>query len=265
MRSESTSFGTLRVGVLIAARVPERCPHASYTCRRLLWCAQRGVFEESFVPAPLRPSRRVRRPSADTLLRDRLPPGQIAARRWPVLHQGEVPVFDAATWDLKVFGQVRRPLRLTWDEFQALPQTEMDGDLHCVTRWSKLDNTWRGVELRLLLDRAELTTGAAHLTFHSEGGYTANLALDALDEPILLATHHDGEPLTPEHGFPLRVIAPARYAWKSAKWLRGIEVLAEDEPGFWERYGYHNEADAWREERFAPDDGSDEVRQVGGR
>lgn len=205
------------------------------------------------MPTPLRPATRVRRPVADTTLRDRLPPGQIAARRWPVLHQGEVPAFDAATWDLAVSGAVTHPFRLTWGEFQALPQTEMDGDLHCVTRWSKLNNTWRGVELRLLLDRAGPTLAAQHMVFHCEGGYTANLALDALAGPILLATHHDGEPLTPEHGFPLRVVAPARYAWKSAKWLRGIDILAEDEPGFWERYGYHNEADAWREERFAPD------------
>jgi DMSO/TMAO reductase YedYZ molybdopterin-dependent catalytic subunit len=207
------------------------------------------------VPTPVRPAARVRRPTADTSLHDRLPPGQIAARRWPVLHQGEVPPFDPATWDLHIFGRVTRPLRLSWDEFQALPQSVMDGDLHCVTRWSKLDNTWRGVELRHLLDQAGLEPDAAHLLFHCDGGYTANLALDALDERVLLATHHDGEPLTPEHGFPLRVVAPARYAWKSAKWLRGIEVLAEDVPGFWERYGYHNEADAWREERFAPESG----------
>ncbi|MDQ4099767.1 MAG: sulfite oxidase-like oxidoreductase [Chloroflexota bacterium] len=202
---------------------------------------------------PLRPAARVRRPSANTALDARLPPGQIAAKRWPVLHQGEVPPFDPTTWDLRVFGRVARPLRLSWEEFGALPQTEMTGDLHCVTRWSKLDNSWRGVALNVLLEQASPTEEAAHLLFHCDGGYTANLALEATDELILLATHHDGAPLTPEHGYPLRVLAPERYAWKSAKWLRGIEVLTEDRPGFWERYGYHNEADAWREERFAPE------------
>ncbi len=206
---------------------------------------------------PLRPAARVRRPAANSVLRDRLPPGQIAAKRWPVLHQVEVPPFDPKTWDLRVFGRVARPLCLSWQEFEALPQTEIAGDLHCVTRWSKLDNSWRGVWLNVLLERAGPTTDAAHLLFHCDGGYTANLAIEAADGLILLATHHDGAPLTPEHGYPLRVVAPERYAWKSAKWLRGIEVLAEDQPGFWERYGYHNEADAWREERFAPE--GDEV------
>ena len=201
---------------------------------------------------PLRLAARVRRPSADTSLRDRLPPGQIAARRWPVLHQGEVPPFDPATWDLRVFGRVLRPVRWSWDAFQALPRSVMDGDLHCVTRWSKLENTWAGVELDVVLELAGLAPDAAHVLFHCAGGYTANLAVDGLGGRVLLATHHDGEPLTPEHGAPLRVVAPERYAWKSAKWLREIEVLAEDEPGFWEQYGYHNEANAWREERFAP-------------
>lgn len=177
----------------------------------------------------------------------------MAARRWPVLHQGDVPSFDPETWDLRVLGRVSRPLTLTWGEFQQLPHTIMDGDLHCVTRWSKLDNTWAGVCLQTVLERAGVEPEAAFVLFHCDGGYTANLALAGNGDRVLLATDHGGEPLSPEHGFPLRVVAPDRYAWKSAKWLRQIEVRADDEPGFWERYGYHNEADVWREDRFEPD------------
>ncbi len=170
-----------------------------------------------------------------------------------MLHQGEVPTFDPATWDFQVYGQLERPLRLTWQEVQDLPRTVMTGDLHCVTRWSTLDNTWGGVLLRDVLDRAGVADDAAHLLIHCDGGYTTNLAIAAIDARVLLATDHDGAPLTPEHGFPLRIVFPDRYAWKSAKWVRGLEVRIEDEPGFWERYGYHNEADVWEEERFAPD------------
>ncbi len=194
----------------------------------------------------------VKRPKIDPSLAGRLPPGQHLTQRWPVLHQGAVPPFDPASWVFRVFGLVERPLRLTWPEFQALPRTTVGADMHCVTRWSKLDNVWEGVSARELLARARPLAEARFVLFHADGDYTANLPLAAFDdEDVLLALKHGGEDLTPEHGAPLRAVVPKRYAWKSAKWLRGIEFLAEDQPGFWENYGYHNDADPWREERFA--------------
>lgn len=196
--------------------------------------------------------RAVRRPAIAPDLAERLPPGQVPTRRWPVLHHGEVPPFAPDTWDLRVFGLVGTPLRLDWEAFSALPRVTVTGDMHCVTRWSKLDNRWEGVAARELLALAGVGPEARFVLFHAEGGYTANLPLAALDdEDAILATAHDGEPLTPEHGAPLRVVIPRRYAWKGAKWLRGIELLAEDRPGFWEEYGYSPTADPWREERFA--------------
>jgi len=196
--------------------------------------------------------RAIKRPQIDPGLAHRLPPGQHLARRLPVLHHGDVPPFDPATWDLRVSGLVERPLRLTWPEFQQLPRVTVDGDLHCVTRWSKLDNRWEGVAARHVIALAGVKPEARFVLFHADGGYTANLPLAAFDaDDALLALARDGEPLTPEHGAPLRVVVPRRYAWKSAKWLRGIEFLAEDRPGFWEEYGYHHDGDPWREERFA--------------
>ena len=196
--------------------------------------------------------RAIKRPTIAPEQAERLPPGQVLTRRWPVLHHGEIPPFDPTTWDLRVFGLVTEPLRLDWDAFQALPRVTVTGDMHCVTRWSKLDNRWQGVAAREILARAGVLPDARFVLFHAEGGYTANLPLAALDDnDAILATAHDGEPLTPEHGAPLRVVIPKRYAWKGAKWLRGIELLAEDRPGFWEGYGYSATADPWREERFA--------------
>ena len=196
--------------------------------------------------------RGVKRPTIPPALADRVPPGQHVATRWPVLHHGDVPPFDPTTWDFRVFGLVEAPLRLTWDEFLALPRVSRAGDLHCVTRWSKLDNAWQGVPARDVVGRAGPRPEARFALFHAEGGYTANLPLAALDD-ALLALAHDGEPLTPEHGFPLRAVVPSRYAWKGAKWLRAVEFLANDQPGFWESFGYHPNADPWREERFAED------------
>jgi DMSO/TMAO reductase YedYZ molybdopterin-dependent catalytic subunit len=194
----------------------------------------------------------LKRPKVPVELADRVPPGQYPTDRWPVLHVGAVPGFDPATWDVQVFGLVERPMRLTWAELQALPTVEITADMHCVTRWSKLGNRWEGVALRHLLDLAGVKPQARYLVFHCEGGYTANLPLEvAGGDDVLLALKHGGEPLAPEHGFPLRAVVPKRYAWKSAKWLRGIELLAEDRPGFWEQYGYSNSADPWQEERFA--------------
>ena len=196
---------------------------------------------------------RFRRPTVSEEVAPRLPPGQFATPRWPVLHQGEIPPFDPSTWALRVWGLVRQSLTLTWEQFLELPTAEGSGDLHCVTRWSSLGHAWRGVSPREIAARAGLDPGARFVLLHGEAGYSANVPLDVLmGEDVVLATHHDSEPLTPEHGAPVRAVVPGRYAWKSVKWLRGIEFLAEDRPGFWEGYGYSSSADPWREERFAP-------------
>jgi DMSO/TMAO reductase YedYZ molybdopterin-dependent catalytic subunit len=181
----------------------------------------------------------------------RLPPGQYLTEKWPVLHAGSVPKTDLAAWDFQVFGEVERPLTLSWDELQALPSTEITVDIHCVTRWSRFDASFRGVHWRELANLVEPKPHAGFVVAHAEQGFTANVPLEALeDEHALLAYEADGEPLTPEHGWPLRLVVPSRYFWKSAKWLRGLELRTTDQPGFWERYGYHNDADYWKEERY---------------
>lgn len=182
----------------------------------------------------------------------RLPPGQIVTEKWPVLHHGTVPAIDLARWDLVVDGLVARPQRWTWDEFQRLPRTQVHSDIHCVTRWSRYDNTWEGVPLREVLALAAPEPGGRFAIVHAEAGFTTNLPIsELLQDDVLLADRHDGQPLAPEHGWPLRLVVPRRYFWKSAKWIRRIEVAGRDEPGFWERNGYHNDADPWREERFS--------------
>jgi DMSO/TMAO reductase YedYZ molybdopterin-dependent catalytic subunit len=182
----------------------------------------------------------------------RLPPGQYLTDKWPVLHAGSVPKTDLATWDFRVFGEVESPVTLSWEELQALPSTEIELDIHCVTRWSRFDARFRGVHWRDLAELAKPKPAGRYVVAHAEQGFTANLPLRALaDENALIAYEADGVPLTPEHGWPLRLVIPSKYFWKSAKWLRGIELTARDQPGFWERYGYHNEADYWKEERYA--------------
>jgi DMSO/TMAO reductase YedYZ molybdopterin-dependent catalytic subunit len=182
----------------------------------------------------------------------RLPPGQYLTEKWPVLHAGTVPDTDLATWDFTVSGEVEEPLRLTWEEFKALPATEITTDIHCVTRWSRFDTSFKGVRWRDLAELVRPKPSARFVLAHAEQGFTANMPLEALeDEDALLAYDADGEPLTPEHGWPLRLVVPSRYFWKSAKWLRGLELLDRDQPGFWERYGYHNDADYWKEERYS--------------
>jgi DMSO/TMAO reductase YedYZ molybdopterin-dependent catalytic subunit len=183
----------------------------------------------------------------------RVPPGQVIASRWPVLHQGAVPEFDPATWDFRVWGLVQAAATWDWAEFQLLPVVSRTGDLHCVTRWSSLDHEWTGVAARTIAELAGPLPDARFVMLHGDGGYTANLPIDVfLGDDVVLAIRHDGEPLSLPHGAPVRAVVPARYAWKSVKWLRGIEFLAQDEAGFWEQYGYSNSADPWREERFAP-------------
>ena len=182
---------------------------------------------------------------------DRLPPGQYLTEKWPVLHAGTVPNTDLATWDFRVFGEVESPVTLSWDEFTALPTREITIDIHCVTRWSRFDTSFKGVHWSELAKVVKPKPSARYVVAHAEQDFTANVPLAALeDEEALLAYEADGEPLTPEHGWPLRLVIPKRYFWKSAKWLRGIELLDHDEPGFWERLGYHNEADYWKEERY---------------
>ncbi|MHB8959654.1 MAG: sulfite oxidase-like oxidoreductase [Candidatus Limnocylindrales bacterium] len=190
--------------------------------------------------------------AGDPATADRVPPGQYLTEKFPVLHYGSVPKVDLAAWDFRVFGEVDNPFRLTWAEFQALPRTSLTADIHCVTRWSKLDTHWEGVPIRAILERAQVRPSAAHVVGHAEQGYTANVPLSVLDDDdVILADTYEGAPLTPEHGWPLRLIVPKRYFWKGPKWLRGLEFLTHDQPGFWERYGYHNDADPWAEERFS--------------
>ena len=182
----------------------------------------------------------------------RLPPGQYLTDKWPVLHAGSVPDTDLATWDFRVFGEVERPVTLTWDELQALPSTEVTVDIHCVTRWSRFDTSFRGVHWRELAKLVDPKPSGRFVVAHAEEGFTSNVPLAALeDEHSLIAYEADGEPLTPDHGWPLRLVVPQRYFWKSAKWLRAIELTAVDRPGFWERYGYHNEADYRQEQRYS--------------
>jgi DMSO/TMAO reductase YedYZ molybdopterin-dependent catalytic subunit len=184
----------------------------------------------------------------------RLPPGQAATLKWPVLHYGSVPRFDPARWDFKISGLVEKPARLTWEEFNALAKAQIASDFHCVTRWSRFDNHWQGVLFRDVLKLVELKPDAKYVLVHAEQGFTANVPFADLDrENVLLATHHDGQPLTPEHGYPLRLIVPHLYAWKSVKWVRGLEFLAQDSPGFWEENGYHMYGDPWKEQRFDTD------------
>ena len=169
----------------------------------------------------------------------RLPPGQYLTEKWPVLHAGTVPSTDLATWDFRVFGEVENEVRLSWDDLNALPATENTQDIHCVTRWSRFDTRFRGVHWRDLAPLAQPRRNANFLIAHSEQGYTTNVPISYLeDENALLAYEADGEPLSPDHGWPLRLVIPGKYFWKSAKWLRGLELSSIDRPGFWERYGF---------------------------
>ena len=192
----------------------------------------------------------------------RLPPGQALTQKFPVLHYGPVPPFNPATWDFRVWGEVEQEVRWTWQAFNQLPRTTLKMDIHCVTRWSKFDTVWEGVSVRTLVDRGliKLRPTARFVLQHAEYGFTVNIPQEvALADNFLLATHYNGEPLTPDHGYPLRGVVgyiPDRenlkttYFWKGAKWLRGLEFMTHDRPGFWEQAGYHNEADVWKEERF---------------
>jgi DMSO/TMAO reductase YedYZ molybdopterin-dependent catalytic subunit len=188
----------------------------------------------------------------DPAIAGRIPPGQYKTEKFPVLHYGSVPSTDLATWDFRVFGDVGAPLTLTWQQFKELPRKTVHTDIHCVTRWTKLDTDWEGVPIQEIIRLAQVRPAATHVVAHCEQGYTANLPLSVLDDDdVMLADTIGGEPLEKEHGWPLRLLVPKRYFWKSAKWIRALEFLDHDQLGFWERYGYNNDADPWKEERYS--------------
>jgi DMSO/TMAO reductase YedYZ molybdopterin-dependent catalytic subunit len=184
-------------------------------------------------------------------MNNRVPPGQILTSKWPVLHYGNVPRVDTTTWTFEVSGLVDRPFTLTYDDLLRLPRKTVQCDMHCVTTWSRLDNSFEGVSLQDLLARAGVQPAARYCLVYAEQGFTTNLPLADLDRPDnLIALKWSGEWLTPEHGWPARLLVPHLYLWKSAKWVRGLELLADDIPGFWEQNGYHMRGDPWTEERY---------------
>jgi DMSO/TMAO reductase YedYZ molybdopterin-dependent catalytic subunit len=186
---------------------------------------------------------------ADGAPSDRVPPGQYVTDDYPVLSAGPTPHTPLDGWDFSIVGEVEEPRHWTWEEFRALPSEEIDADIHCVTKWSKLDTSWQGVSVDTLL--AVIDTSADYVVQYSDGGYTTNLPREDLtDGKAWVAFGYDGEPLEPEHGGPARMLVPHLYFWKSAKWIRGLRLLAADEPGFWETNGYHNYGDPWREQRY---------------
>jgi len=192
----------------------------------------------------------------------RLPPGQSLTLKFPVLHYGPVPHFNPATWHFRVWGDVEDEVEWNWDEFNKLPHTKIEMDIHCVTRWSKFDTVWEGVSVKTLVDEGliKVKPSATHVMQHAEYGFTVNLPIEVvMQENFLMATHFNGEPLTPDHGYPLRGVVgyipdqgdlETPYFWKGAKWLRSLEFMTKDRRGFWEQAGYHNRADVWKEERF---------------
>lgn len=183
---------------------------------------------------------------------ERVPPGQTLTTRFPVLHHGYVPEYDNLnTWNFRVFGLVENERSFSWADMMAMPTNTETVDIHCVTRWSKLDTNWTGIPWRVFLQQIQVKPEATHVMAHCEYGFTTNIALDVLDDDdTMLAYLYEGKPLEPEHGYPMRLLVPKKYFWKSAKWIRGIEFMQGDRPGFWEDAGYHMEGDPWKEERF---------------
>ncbi|WP_219838290.1 sulfite oxidase-like oxidoreductase [Paenibacillus sp. R14(2021)] len=183
---------------------------------------------------------------------DRIPAGQTMTEKFPILHEGEVPVYDLNDWTLTICGEVEEERTFTYDDILALPVTKTQSDIHCVTRWTKLDTEWEGVLFRDLLALINVKPGAKYVMFHADPDYETNVPLsDLLMDDVMLAYRYAGEQLTAKHGWPLRTLVPHRYFWKSAKWVRRIEFMTEDRPGFWERNGFHNEADPFAEQRFS--------------
>ncbi|UST60995.1 sulfite oxidase-like oxidoreductase [Pseudomonas moraviensis] len=196
--------------------------------------------------------RKSRSPKVDPASGNRLPPGQVLTERFPILHEGAVPEYDTGDWSLRLFGTLDRPIELRYADLQALPQRVLRCDIHCVTRWSKFDTEWGGVHLQDLLQAFDIQPTSSYVMAHADPDYQTNLLLDDLLHPqSLLATHYAGQPLTAQHGWPLRLVIAGRYFWKSAKWLRGLEFVAQEQPGFWEQNGFHLHADPFAEQRFS--------------
>lgn len=199
--------------------------------------------------------RKSRTPQPDSAHDNRLPPGQVLTERFPILHEGAVPQYDLADWSLRLFGTLAQPTELRYADLQALPQRTLRCDIHCVTRWSKFDTEWSGVHVRDLLQTFDITPTSAFVMAHADCNYQTNLSLaDLLHPDSLLATHYAGQPLTAQHGWPLRLVVAGRYFWKSAKWLRGLEFVDKEQPGFWEQNGFHLHADPFAEQRFSGDE-----------
>ncbi len=189
----------------------------------------------------------------------RLPPGQYLVTNFPVLSYGPTPRFNPGKWDFRVMGLVEKPLRFSWDDFRKLPRSSQVSDFHCVTTWSRYDNRWEGVKVSELMKLVKLKPAARYVFIHCDGGYTTGLLLDEfLDEDVMLAYRHDGKDLEPGHGWPLRLVVPKLYGWKSAKWVRAVEFCANERRGFWEVRGYHNHGDPWTEERYSFQEDTDE-------
>lgn len=189
--------------------------------------------------------------SPDIERANRIPPGQSATEGWPVLHYGGVPRIDAAEWRLRIYGSVEKERSLSFSEFLSLPRIEVLSDVHCVTSWSMLDNLWEGVSTSDLKSLVNILPGAGFAIIHAHGGFTTNLSLDDFfQNDVLFAIKHNGKAITPDHGYPVRLVVPRLYFWKSAKWVTGVEFTVEDRPGFWESHGYHNHGDPWTEERY---------------
>lgn len=192
--------------------------------------------------------------NGDLGTKDRVPPDQKLTEGFPVLHYGDVPEMNLDTWNLRIFGLVNQEQVLTWEQFSTLKSSRTENDIHCVTGWSKLDNVWEGVSVQDVLEGIQVDPKARYVMLHAEGGWTTNLPIqDFMSPEALFATKHNGEKLTLDHGWPVRFVVPHLYFWKSAKWLRGVEFLEKDKPGFWERNGYHMYGDPWKTQRFAWD------------
>jgi DMSO/TMAO reductase YedYZ molybdopterin-dependent catalytic subunit len=189
--------------------------------------------------------------SPDIERKNRVPPNQRLTEKWPVLHHGDVPRIDISNWTFRILGLVEKERKLSYEEFMALPSVRVLSDVHCVTGWSKLDNTWEGVSTQVIKEFVKVLPEAKFVTVHGAAGFTTNLSVDDFfGSDVLFAIKHNGEPLTPEHGYPLRLVVPRLYFWKSAKWVDGVEFTAKDSRGFWESRGYHNHGDPWKEERY---------------
>ncbi|MFQ5835531.1 MAG: sulfite oxidase-like oxidoreductase [bacterium] len=190
--------------------------------------------------------------SPDTKKKDRVPPGQRITEKWPVLHYGKVPNIDTSKWGFTISGMVKKELKISYQEFMSLPRVKVFSDIHCVTGWSMLNNLWEGVSTRVVRKLTHILPEARFVMVHSAGGFTTNLSLsDFFESDVLFAIKHNNELLTPEHGYPIRLVVPRLYFWKSAKWVVGVEFIEEDRKGFWESHGYHNHGDPWKEERYS--------------